>query len=131
MASLDVMGDRLGRFGVAMSQGIAGDFSEQARWLPEKIAAFSGAGEIVAAAWWECQSLLSTQVKRNSGLSSRRRPASAGELTQFWRSSSVTALRLFGVAVRCGRDALTPNETVVTANRRRLMGNAAGPRRSG
>lgn len=123
VASLDVIAARLGRFGAAISRGVSGDFSEQARWLPEKTAAFSDAGAIVVAAWWDGQGLLSTQVKQNADLLLRRRPPTAAELAEFWQSSSVTGLRLLGVAVRCGRDALTPIETVVAANRRRLMGN--------
>lgn len=131
MASLDVMAARLEWFGEGVGQGPAGDFSEQARWLPEKIAAFTAAGEVVSAAWWNGQGLLATQVKRNVDVMSRRRPVSAAELAEFWRSSTVTGLRLFGMAVRCGRDALTPIEAVVAANRRRLMGKPASPRRSG
>lgn len=119
-ASRDVVAARTEIMQSAMLSPITADYGELARMVPEKVAAFSEAGNVISTAWWKAQTDGIGKAMRFSAASMTGRLTTPMDVAQFWADASLDTLRAMESGSRLGRDALAPVHRAATSNARRL-----------
>lgn len=119
-ASHDVIAARTAIMQSAISSPMTADYAELARMVPEKVAAFSSVGNVMAEAWWKAQADCLALASRTASAGMTGRLPSPIDVVQFWTDASLDGLRAMESGSRLGRDALAPIHKTATANARRL-----------
>ncbi|MBN8808428.1 MAG: hypothetical protein J0I47_09370 [Sphingomonas sp.] len=122
-ASQDVIAVRTGMMRAAAHSPLDANYAELSRMVPEKVAAFSAAGDAVMAAWWKAQADGMAQMSK--AMSGPFRAPSPFSVAEYWGDVALAMLRGAESGVRLGRDAIGPIHRTATANARRL-GNRRG-----
>ena len=119
LASHHVIGKRVDLIHAAAQSPLDGDYAELNRMVPEKLAAFSQAGAVLANQWREAQVELFDQWRDMVMLMTPGLP-SPGRLRGYGERSAERATRAMARSMKAGGLALAPVHKAATANSRRL-----------
>ncbi len=128
-ASRDVIASRTETIGEAMRSPATADHAELFRMVPEKIAAFSLAGEAVMKAGLAMQADHLQFMQHLGAMMAQGRPPSVSAWFDLSNRSSAYALRTLEAGSRLGESALKPVHRTATANARRLKKSDRAKRR--
>lgn len=119
LASHHVIGKRVDLIQAAARSPLDGDYAELNRMVPEKLAAFSKAGAVLADEWREAQGEVFDQWRDMVSLMAVGLP-SPGKLQGYGERSAKRATRALARSMEVGGLALGPVHKTATANSRRL-----------
>lgn len=119
-ASRDVIASRSATIGEAVASPATADHAELMRMVPEKVAAFSQAGEAMMREAMAMQIDYLRQAQLIGAMMMRGRPPSAAALIDLTNQSASYALRTLEAGSRLGGAAVKPIHRTATANARRL-----------
>lgn len=120
LASTSVIGMRLAVIGDAARNPARGDYAELGRMVPEKISAFSQAGQTLVEEWSALLLDASEQAYHVSSLMLRGRSLSAGDLLSLAEQTSAYGTGMIIRTMSAGELVLAPVHKKATANARRL-----------
>lgn len=119
-AAGDVIGVRTEIMRAATTAPLSGDYTELSRMVPEKVAAFSRSGEVVARDILAMRSAWVGQMQRVGMMMLSGRMPSAGEVTTLASQSANYAVGVMTAGAKMGKGALAPVHRTATGNARRL-----------
>ena len=120
VASGSVIGKRMAAMGYAARHPARGDYSELARMVPEKVAAFSEAGRIVTREWSAGLLDASRHAHHVSSVVLRGQLPSASELVSLGTKTAAHGTRAVTRAMSASGRVLAPIHGQATSNARRL-----------
>lgn len=119
-ASLSVIEKRTATMRAALADPLTADQAELGRMVPEKITAFSHAGEALASGMLAWNRAVLTEAQHLGMITSRGRAPTLGEWLELAARAAEFTVAASERTARVGADALTPVHAIATANARRL-----------
>ncbi len=119
-ASHDVIASRSATIGEAIASPATADHAELMRMVPEKVAAFSQAGESMMRAGLAMQADYFRHMQHVGAMMTQGRPPSAAAWFDLSNRSANYALRALEASARVGANAVKPVHRTATANAKRL-----------
>lgn len=119
-AANTVLAVRLPLIQTALCSPLTGDHAEMARMVPEKVEAFSRAGSVMVAAWWQAQSAWIGHMQHLGGVAARGHVPTGAEMADIGARSAALTLDMVEATARAGAASLAPIHRKAAANARRL-----------
>ena len=104
----------------AMADPIAADHRELGRMVPEKVAAFSSAGNAMMAGWIAWNHAVFAETRHLGKMAARGRMPTPAEWMTLWARSAEFGVAATERGARVGASALAPVHAKATSNARRL-----------
>lgn len=119
-AANSVLAVRIPIIQAAIRSPLTSDHAELARMVPEKVEAFSRAGSLMIAAWWQAQSAWVGHLQHLGGLATRGGIPTGTDIADLGARSAALTLDMVEATARLGADSLAPIHRKAAANARRL-----------